>query len=142
VEGVLGKFVKRKWKYALNVAAVKLGGWGTSATKAGKAIPPRKEGGAWVARLEVYPAVTRRIEDAGSSDHGGAKGATFPRNARSFRASTQWTGRESLGRNMCPFCMGHTAGAECYGRGMEYKPACLASECGKKPNTKICISSS
>jgi hypothetical protein len=33
---------------------------------------------------------------------------------------------------ICLFCMGHAAGPECYGKGMESKLACPAPQCDKK----------
>jgi hypothetical protein len=71
----------------------------------------------------------------GSAITWGAWKTTRP--ARGSELWIQKPRRKPSRSDLCMFCLRHSAGSECYGRGSDSKPACQAPECEEKHVEKL-----
>jgi hypothetical protein len=146
--------VERKWKDALNVAAAEPQTWEADTAKRDRGYQKKP---AWGKPLGEKPTGivrknTRLVGAANvvtyQSPSGGRKckfqdfmgcsgnpAAAFCKKLWELDSETKQRALAACG--LCLFCLRHPAGAECYGRGGQSKPACPFPECDKKHKANV-----
>jgi hypothetical protein len=135
------RYVERKRKDALNIAAAEPHGWEAGEGKVERSAwdwpSGDKPGGAM--RKTVKATGTANVVMSGVGHEGrrcrfrkytGCTDDHAAVSCKDFLALDLETKQRALEESdLCTFCKGHAVGSECYGQGLDSKPACKVPEC-------------